>query len=78
MESVPGLSKLSYWALISIKITPRAICSMFLRHSKFSIVSILFLPKNNDLILGTPSRFSIFLILLDPISSISSSGKSRF
>jgi len=58
--------------------TPNATCYKFLRHSRFSITSILFFPKNRDFMLETFSKFSIFFILFEPSYNIYKTGKSRF
>jgi hypothetical protein len=59
-------------------ITPKAICYRRTSGVRFLISVILFLPRNSDLMLATPSRFSISFILLEPSSSISNCGSSRF
>ena len=60
------------------KSTPNAICSILCKLYKFFITYILFLPRNSDFMLLTPYKLSISLILFEPSSSISSSGKSKF
>lgn len=61
-----------------IGITPRETCRSFLRCSNPLISVIRFLPRNREVRFGSPSRFSISEILLEPSSSISNAGRARF